>query len=187
MTIDQLAPEKPRSRELARGTQAWRDDYPWLHRALREIGPGAQTASDSWRVRIEDKLKTTLDFKVRPDGSAAVWCGMSSHDFHHDPTPKELLEGLTEAYRCELERIAGSHRTRPDTWKMSAAAPRDPGPAPEEPKPQPPDRAVPMLAEDSLPRALGVLLVPRVVQLVVIFVAVTALTLVLSAVANAVH
>ncbi len=94
VVIVQLAPEEPRSPEPFCGMQAWKDDYPWLHRAVKEIGPGARGASDSWRVRIEDELKTTLDFKVRPDGTAAVWCGMSGYDFHHDPTPKELFEGL---------------------------------------------------------------------------------------------
>jgi len=187
MAVDQLAPEKPRSRQVPFRVEAWRHDYPWFHRALREIGPGAQTASDNWRVRIEDELNTTLDFRVRPDGTAAVWCGMSSYDFHHEPTPKELLEGLAEAYRCELERVRGSHRTRPDTWRMSRAAPSHPGQAPEVPTPQPPVRALPAPTEDSLPRALGDLLLPRAVQLVVVFVAVTALTLVLSAVANTVH
>lgn len=101
----------------------WKDDYPWLQRAFREIGPGARAASDGWRARIEDQLKTTLDFKVRPDGTATVWCGMSGYDFRHDPTPKELLEGLAEAYRRELKRLGGSYPTRTGAWKMSTAAP----------------------------------------------------------------
>ena len=85
--------------------QAWKDDYPWLRLAFRQIGPGGKAASDEWRVRIEDLLGTTLDYKVRPDGTATVWCGSSSHDFRHEPTPKELLEGLAGAYRKEAERM----------------------------------------------------------------------------------
>jgi hypothetical protein len=140
-------------------------------------------------VRIEDKLKTTLDFKVRPDGTAAVWCGMSSYDFRHDPTPKELLEGLAEAYRRELERLhgiggGGGRLVRSPEPRTKAAARPTP---PELPTPQPSAQAVPTVAEDSLTRALGALLLPRVVQLMVIFVAVTALTLVLSAVATVVR
>src|SRR6476660_5974624 len=72
VVIVQLAPEEPRSPEALCGRQAWKDDYPWLHRAVKEIGPGARGALDRWRVRIEDELKTTLDFKVRPDGTATV-------------------------------------------------------------------------------------------------------------------
>jgi len=160
--------------------QAWKDDYPWLQLAFKEIGPGATAASDGWRVRIEDELKATLDFKVRPDGTATVWCGMSGYDFHHDPTPKELLEGLAEAYRRELKRVGGSDPTRTSTWKMSAGAL-------ERPKPQPPVRALPPPAEDSLTRTLGDVLLPRAVQFTLIFAAVTALTLVLSCVASAVR
>ncbi len=55
------------------------------------------------------------------------------------------------------------------------------------PKPRPRAGAVPSPAEDSLTRTLGAVLSARVGQLVLIFVAVTALTLVLSAVANAVR
>ena len=158
--------------------QAWKDDYPWLHQAVKEIGPGAGGASDGWRVRIEDELKTTLDFKVRPDGTAAVWCGMSGYDFHHHPTSKELFEGLAEAYRWERKRVGGSN-----PWKMSAER-RAP---PEWAKPLPPVRAVPPRAEDSLTRTLGAVLLPRLLQLMLIFLAVTALTLVLSSIANAVR
>jgi hypothetical protein len=189
MSIDQLAPAEPLSSGPVRGKQAWRDDYPWLHGALREIGPGARAAADRWRVRIEDELKTTLDFKVRADGTAAVWCGMSSYDFHHDPTPKELLEGLAVAYRRELGRLhelggrgRGLVQSPGPRTKVSAR----PTPV-ESPTPQPAVQALPAVAEDSLTRALGSVILPRVVQLVLIFVAVTALTLVLSAVANAVH
>jgi hypothetical protein len=114
------------------GVQAWKDDYPWLHLAFREIGPGASAASDGWRVRIEEELKATLDFKLRPDGTATVWCGMSGYDFHHDPTPKELLEGLAEAYRRELKRVGGSYPTRTGTWKLGgAAAQADPDEEPD--------------------------------------------------------
>lgn len=178
-SVDQLAPDQPLSPELVGGLQAWKDDYPWLHRALTEIGPGARAASDGWRVRIQDELKTTLDFKVRPDGTAAVWCGMSAHDFQHYPTPKALFEGLAEAYRRELERVGGS-----SPWKMSA--PARPAPA-AWPKPQPDARALPPSAEDSLPRAVGAVLLPRAEQLTVIFLVVTAVTLVLAAVAFAVR
>lgn len=85
--------------------QAWKDDYPWLQLAFKHIGPAGKAASESWRARIEDHLDTTLDYKVRPDGTAGVWCGLSGHDFHHEPTPKELLEGLADAYRKEVERL----------------------------------------------------------------------------------
>jgi hypothetical protein len=44
---------------------------------------------------------------------------MSGYDFHHGPTPKELLEGLADAYRRELKRVGGSYPTRAGTWKMS--------------------------------------------------------------------
>src|SRR5262245_45728572 len=158
---------------------AWKCDYPWFHEALRLIGPGARHASDGWRVRIEDELKTTLDFKVRPDGTAAVWCGMSGYDFHHDPTPKELFDGLAEAYRRELERVGGSN-----PWKMSAGARLA---SPEDPKPWTSVQAWPSPTEDSVARRLGAVLLPRLAQLTLIFVAVTALTLVLSSVANVVR
>jgi hypothetical protein len=190
VNIDQLAPDEPLSPKLVCGVQAWKD-YPWLHRAFKEIGPGAIAASDGWRVRIEDGLKTTLDFRVRPDGTAAVWCGMSGYDFHHDPTPKELLDGLAEAYRRELKRVGGSHPSRTGTWKMSAGGPPEPHPQPlarlappERPKPPPPVRPLPP-AKDSLTRTLGAVLLPRAAQHTLIFAAVTALTLVLSAIANA--
>jgi hypothetical protein len=159
--------------------QAWQNDYPWLHRALTQIGPGARGASDGWRMRIQDELKTTLDFKVRPDGTAAVWCGMSGYDFHHDPTPKELFEGLAEAYRQERKRVGGSN-----PWKMSAGARLAP---PEWVRPQPPVRAFPPPAEGSLTRRLGAVLLLHAEQLMLIFLAVMALTLALSTVAIAVR
>jgi hypothetical protein len=174
VVIDQLAPDEPLVPELVGGTQAWKADYPWLQQALRDIGPGARGASDGWRVRIQEELKTTLDFKVRPDGTAAVWCGLSGYDFHHDPTPKELFEGLAEAYRRERRRVGGSN-----PWKMSAAARR----APAGVEPQPPVRASPWPADDSLTRALGVVLLSQAEQLTLIFLAVTVLTIALSAVA----
>jgi hypothetical protein len=99
--------------------QRWKEDYPWFRRALEEIGPGAKGASEAWRRRIEDDLKTTLDFKERPDGKATVWCGMSGYDFDHYPTPKELFEGLADAYRREVKRAGGSYPTRTGQWKMS--------------------------------------------------------------------
>ncbi|TML76081.1 MAG: hypothetical protein E6G12_07615 [Actinobacteria bacterium] len=72
--------------------QAWKEDYPWLQVAFKNWGGDWRAASESWRVRIEDELDAALDFKVRGDGTATVWCGMSGHDFHHYPTPKELPE-----------------------------------------------------------------------------------------------
>jgi hypothetical protein len=174
VSLDQLAPKSP-SPELVSGIRAWESDYPWLRRAFREIGPGASAGADRWRARIEDELKTTLDFKIKPDGTAAVWCGMSSHDFRHDPTPKELLEGLAEAYRREAERVRGGYATRTGTWKMSAAKPHSPSPA------------LPRPTEDSLTDALGAVFLPRAMQLLLIFVAMTAVTLVLSCVAITVH
>lgn len=176
--IVQLAQVEPPSPDLVCAKRAWQDTYPWLHEALRQIGPGARDASDGWRLRIEEELKTTLDFKVRPDGTATVWCGMSGYDFHHDPTPKELFDGLTEAYRRERERVGGSN-----PWKMSPAA----QPAePKRPKAHSPAQHLPPPA-DSLTRALCAVLMPRLAQLMLMFLAVTALTLVLSSVANAVR
>jgi hypothetical protein len=102
--------------------QGWKGDYPWLQRAFEEIGPGAKTASEGWRARIEDDLETTLDFKVRPDGTATVWCGLSGYDFRHDPTPKELFEGLAHAYRREVKRIGGAYPTRTGQWRVSGTA-----------------------------------------------------------------
>lgn len=102
--------------------QGWKGDYPWLQRAFEQIGPGAKSASDGWRARIEDDLETTLDFKVRPDGTATVWCGLSGYDFRHDPTPKELFEGLADAYRREVKRVGGAYPTRTGQWKGSEAA-----------------------------------------------------------------
>jgi hypothetical protein len=168
VNIDQLAPDEPLSPKLVGDMQAWKDSYPWLHRAFKDIGPGTQAASNSWRARIEDELKTTLDFKLRPDGTAVVWCGMSGYDFHHEPTPKELFEGLAEAYRRELKR------------KRSVGAPTGPGSLAHLVAPV---RALPPPAEDSLTRTLATVLLSRVVGLVLIFVMMTALTFVLSDVA----
>jgi hypothetical protein len=120
-------------------------------------------------VRIEDELKTTLDFKIRPDGTAVVWCGMSGYDFHHDPTTKELFEGLAEAYRRELKR----RRRHMERVRRTAPSP---------PKPQsPPFPALPPPASDSL--TLEVMLLARMADLTTIFLVTTALTFVLSAVA----
>ena len=86
--------------------QAWKEDYPWLQVAFKNWGGDWRVASESWRVRIEDELNAALDFKVRGDGTATVWCGMSGHDFHHFArvTPsglgidgQEELEGLAVA------------------------------------------------------------------------------------------
>ena len=180
MTTDQLAQDEPRP-DLVRRRKAWKDDYPWLDQAFREAGPSARAASEGWRVRVEDELKTTLDFKVRPDGTAAVWCGMSGYEFHHDPTTKELFEGLTEAYRRELKR----RRQQPphpqaqtgDERRRAAGGPR----------PQSsPVLALPPSGEEALTRIMAGVLLHYVDQLMLICLAVTALTLVLSAVAIAV-
>ncbi len=177
MSVGQLARNESLP-ELVGRRQAWKDGYPWLHRAFEEAGAGASAVSDRWRVLIEDELKTTLDFKLRPDGTAVVWCGMSGYDFHHNPTPKELFEGLAEAYRRELRRRRRrlSDRHGPAEHERRRAA----GP----PKPQAlPVRALAPPAEDSLTRTLEAILMPRVADLVLIFLAVTALTLALSTVA----
>lgn len=177
VSIGQLARNEPLP-DLVGRRQAWKDGYPWLHRAFEETGLGARAASDRWRVRIEDELKTTLDFKLRPDGTAVVWCGMSGYDFLHDPTPKELFEGLAEAYRRELERRRRQLPDRPghaeDERRLVAGPPRSRAL---------PVRALPPSMEDSLTRTLEAILMPRVADLALIFLAVTALTLVLSTVA----
>lgn len=115
--------------------QAWKEDYPWLQLAFKHIGPAGRAASEGWRARIEDDLQTTLDFKVRADGTATVWCGLSGYDFRHDPTPKELLEGLADAYRREVKRVGSEYPTRTGMWRMSgttsgpaAATSEAPGP-----------------------------------------------------------
>jgi hypothetical protein len=84
--------------------QAWQDDYLWLRLAFRHSGPPGKEASEEWRWRIEVDLKAVLDYQVRADGTAAVWCGMTRFDFAHEPTPRDLLAGLDTAYRQELER-----------------------------------------------------------------------------------
>lgn len=56
-------------------------------------------------MRIEEDLDTTLDYKLRSDGTATVRCGMTGYDFHHEATPKELLESLADAYRREAMRL----------------------------------------------------------------------------------
>ena len=169
----QLAPEEPGSPELVDDEQPWNVDYPWLQEAVRQIGPGARGALNGWRVRIEEELKTTLDFKIRPDGTAAVWCGMSGYDFRHEPTPKELFEGLAEAYRRERKRVGGS-----TPWKMS--------PAPRERR-KAPARRFAGARPGVVARALGALLLLRAEQVILIFLAVAGLTLVLSLVAIAVR
>jgi hypothetical protein len=83
----------------------WKGDYPWLELAFRQMGRGGRQASEEWRVRIEDDLGATLEYKRRPDGSVALWCGMSELVFPHDPTPKGLLVGLAEVYRREAKRV----------------------------------------------------------------------------------
>jgi len=84
--------------------EAWQHEYPWLALAFRQSGPTGKTASEEWRWRIEEDLKAPLDYQVRSDGTAAVWCGLARYDFKHEPTPKDLLHGLDTAYREELER-----------------------------------------------------------------------------------
>lgn len=83
----------------------WQGDYPWLELAFRHLGRGGREASEEWRARIEDDLGATLDYKRRPDGSVALWCGMSEHVFPHEPTPKALLAGLADVYRREAKRL----------------------------------------------------------------------------------
>jgi hypothetical protein len=172
VNVDPLAREEPPP-ELVYRRQAWKDGYPWLDRAFKAIGPGERAASEGWRVRIEDELKTTLDFKVRPDGTAVVWCGMSGHDFSHEPTTKELFEGLAEAYRRELERrrrqASDPHLERE---RRHPEARRAPG-----------VRTLPPPVSESLARILAAVLQARAEDLAAIFLVVTALTLVLSAVA----
>jgi hypothetical protein len=175
VNVDQLALDEPLTPKLACGVQEWKNDYPWLQQALTAIGPGSQGASDHWRARIQDELKTTLDFKVRPDNTATVWCGMSEYDFHHYPTPKELFDGLADAYRREVERVGGS-----SPWRISAGARRA---TRERARLVPSIRALPPAAADSLGRALAALLLLRAEQLVLIFLSVTALTLALSTIA----
>jgi hypothetical protein len=101
--------------------QAWRDDYPWLQLAFRQTEGRGRALSEEWRWRIEEDLKAPLDYQVRDDGTAAVWCGLSSFDFEHEPTPRDLLGGLDSAYRQELERRGWLY---PD---LNAAAPADRG------------------------------------------------------------
>jgi hypothetical protein len=103
--------------------QAWKEDYPWLQLAFKSWGGGDwKAASEAWRTRIEEELGATLEFKERPDGTTTVWCGMSSRDFHHYPTPKELLEGLADCYRREVKRVRGGYPTQTRQWKMSGTA-----------------------------------------------------------------
>jgi hypothetical protein len=83
----------------------WKVDYPWLQLAFKHVGRGGKDASEEWRVRIEEDLGTTLEYKVRPDGTVALWCGMSEHEFRHEPTPKALLAGLADVYRREARRL----------------------------------------------------------------------------------
>jgi hypothetical protein len=73
---------------------------------LRSDTPGrsGKDASEELRWRIEVDLRAVLDYQVRGDGTAAVWCGMTRFDFAHEPTPRDLLAGLDTAYRQELER-----------------------------------------------------------------------------------
>lgn len=97
--------------------QAWQDEYPWLRLAFRHSGVAGKVAAEEWRWRIEDDLKAPLDYQVRSDGTAAVWCGLTRFDFKHEPTPKDLLAGLDTAYRQELERRGWQY---PD---LDAAAP----------------------------------------------------------------
>jgi hypothetical protein len=97
--------------------QVWRDDYPWLQLAFRHSGAPGKAASEEWRWRIEEDLKAPLDYQTRSDGTAAVWCGLTRYDFKHEPTPKDLLQGLDTAYRQELERRGWQY---PD---LDAAAP----------------------------------------------------------------
>jgi hypothetical protein len=177
--IDRPTAPEPLSPELVSRRKAWRADHPWLHQAVTEIGPGARGAVEGWRVRIEEELRTTLDFKVKPDGTAVMWCGMSSHVFPHYPTPRELFEGLGRVYRLERDR-----RSRSNQGKLSAG---DPLAAPGRAKPQDLVRALPRAAKESFARALAAVALLRAEQLVLIFLGITGLTLVLAAVAVSVR
>lgn len=72
----------------------------------------------------------------------------------------------------------------PPELRANALAQLDP---PEWAKPRPSVRAPKPPPENSLTRTLGALLLPRVAQLMLTFVVVTVLTLILTAVANAVR
>jgi hypothetical protein len=72
----------------------------------------------------------------------------------------------------------------PPELRANALARLDP---PEWEKPRPSVRAPTPPAENSLTRTLGAVLLPRVAQLMLTFVVVTVLTLILTAVANAVR
>jgi hypothetical protein len=98
----------------------WRDDYPWLSLAFRQSEGTGKALSAEWQWRIEEDLKAPLDYQVRSDGTAAVWCGLSSHSFEHEPTPRDLLRGLESAYRQELERRGWQY---PDLHAPAPAAP----------------------------------------------------------------
>jgi hypothetical protein len=52
----------------------------------------------------------------------AVWCGLTSHEFGHEPTPKELLQGLDDAYRRELQRRGWEY---PQLHGSASAPPAD--------------------------------------------------------------
>jgi hypothetical protein len=107
--------------------QPWKDEYPWLQLAFRQSGAAGKAASEEWRWRIEEDLKAPLDYQVRSDGTAAVWCGLTRHDFTHEPTPAGLLQGLEEAYRRELERRGREFPQAPGTESRDriAVATRD--------------------------------------------------------------
>jgi hypothetical protein len=83
-----------------------------------------------------------------------------------EPLSPELVLVLPPELRAEaLARLA------PPVW----------------PQPRPSAAAVPLPTQESLTRNLGTVLLARMMQLVLTFVAVTALTLVMAAVANAVR
>jgi hypothetical protein len=72
--------------------------------AFRQSGTAGKAASEEWRWRIEEDLKVLLDYQVKEDWTVTLWCGLSRHDFAHEPTSKELLKGLDDVYRRELAR-----------------------------------------------------------------------------------
>ena len=115
--------------------QAWKEDYPWLQVAFKNWGGDWRAASESWRVRIEDELDAALDFKVRGDGTATVWCGMSGHDFHHYPTPKELPEVsptvTAEKSSASAADIPHTHTHASGRLSEPASAPSLAPPAPD--------------------------------------------------------